>query len=116
MILVKPDDVVEEKGEGYHGGSGSFSRRTLFQNIEGSEFKYVRDIIIPVGSIIGTHEHLDDEEVFYIISGNGTITVDGETRKIGPGSVVLTLPGSSHRIENNGETELRFFAACVRNV
>lgn len=116
MILVKPDDVIEEKGEAYHGGSGHFSRRTLLQNIEGSEIKYVRDIIIPVGTIIGMHSHIDDEEIFYFISGNGTITVDGETQKVSPGSVVLTLPGSSHGIENNGESELRFIAACVRNV
>jgi mannose-6-phosphate isomerase-like protein (cupin superfamily) len=115
MILVTPADIPEEKGEGYHGGSGVFTRRTLFQNIEGSEIKYVRDIKIPVGTVIGMHKHTGDEEVFYIISGNGKITVDGETRPLCPGSVVLTLPGSSHEIENNGETELRFFAACVKN-
>lgn len=115
MIFVRPQDVMEEKGEGYHGGSGSFSRRTLFENIEGSAVKYVRDIVIPAGSVVGLHSHVDDEEIFYFISGDGIVIVDGERQQIIPGSVVLTLPGSSHGIENNGDTELRFFAVCVKN-
>lgn len=115
MIFVRPQDVIEEKGEGYHGGSGSYSRRTLFENIEGSAVKYVRDIVMPAGSIVGLHSHTDDEEIFYFISGSGTVIVDGERQKVSPGSVVLTLPGSIHGVENNEDTELRFFAVCVKN-
>jgi quercetin dioxygenase-like cupin family protein len=115
MIIVTPDDVAEEKSEGYHGGSGSFTRRTHFQNLPGSNFKYVRDIHVPAGSIIGLHKHTDDEEIFFFIEGTGKIEVDGETRRIVPGSVVLTLPGSSHKVENDGESELRLFVACVKN-
>jgi hypothetical protein len=33
-----------------------------------------------------------------------------------PGSVVLTLPGSSHKVENDGDSELKLFVACVKNM
>jgi mannose-6-phosphate isomerase-like protein (cupin superfamily) len=116
MILGTPDTVPAEHTTGYHGGQGSFSRRTLLQNIPNSTFKYVRDVIIPTGSFVGEHHHADDEEVFFIISGQGVMNVDGEEKLIGPGSAVLTLSGSTHSIRNDGPEELRFFVACVKGL
>ena len=116
MILGTPDTVPGEYSEAYHGGKGSFFRRTLLDGVPGSVFKYVRDITVPPGSVVGEHPHSDDEEVYFIISGTGTMVVDGEERVVGSGSAVLTLSGSVHGIRNEGAEELRLFVACARAV
>ena len=114
MILGTPDTVRGEHSEAYHGGTGSFFRRTLLDAVPGSVFKYVRDIVVFPGTTIGEHLHSDDEEVYFIISGTGIVTVDGEECIVGPGSAVLPLSGSVHGIRNEGTEDLRIFVVCAR--
>lgn len=54
------------------------------------------------------HVH-DEEEVMVIESGTGEIFVDGKVTKIGPGSVMYTVPRSSHGIVNTGSTPIVFY-------
>jgi mannose-6-phosphate isomerase-like protein (cupin superfamily) len=115
MLIFRSEDIPLDEGGGYHGGEGSFSRRTFFDNIKESVFNYTRDITIPVGTIIGIHSHENDEELFFFISGTGTVTVNDKKRKVGPGTLVLISQGHSHGIANDGETDLRFFAANVKH-
>ena len=114
MILGTPDVVLVEQAAGYHGGQGPFLRRTLLDGVPGSVFKYVRDVTIPAGSLIGEHRHVGDDEVFFIISGTGVMRVDDEECTLGPGSAVLTLSGSVHSLRNDGPTDLRIFVACAK--
>jgi mannose-6-phosphate isomerase-like protein (cupin superfamily) len=115
MIIGTPDTVPVEKATAYHGGAGPFSRRTLLDGIPGSVFKYVRDIYIPPGSFVGEHSHVADDEIFFIISGNGIMVVDDEERAVGPGSAILILSGSVHGIRNEGTEDLRLFVACAKS-
>jgi len=115
MILIRPEDVQLETGEGYHGGTGPFTRRTLFEDIEDSVVKYTRDIVIPAGTMIAPHSHAHEEEIFYFISGTGSVTVDGEKQKVTSGCIVLTLPGGVHAVTNDGESDLRFLAVCIKH-
>jgi mannose-6-phosphate isomerase-like protein (cupin superfamily) len=113
VIIGTPETVAGEHSDGYHGGKGAIFRRTLFDGVPGSVFKYVRDITVPPGSVIGEHPHLDDEEVYFIISGTGILVVDGKEREVGPGSAILTLSGSVHGIRNDGTEEVRMFVVCA---
>ena len=45
------------------------------------------------------HNHPDLEQVYYIRSGRGLITVDGETKEVERDMVVYIPPGASHGIE-----------------
>lgn len=116
MILATPDISPVEHAAGYHGGAGPFFRRTFLDGIPGSVFKYLRDVTIPAGSVVGEHQHVGDEEVFFIISGQAVIRVDNEERTVGPGSAILTLSGSTHSIRNEGTEDLRIFVACAKSV
>jgi len=115
IFLFHPDESLEEVGTGYHNGNGTFSRRTYFENLDGSEIRFLRDITIQVGTVIGKHSHAGEEELFFFISGNGTVIMNDERRKVGPGVVLLTLPGNFHGVENDGETDLRFISICINN-
>jgi mannose-6-phosphate isomerase-like protein (cupin superfamily) len=113
MIFGTPHTIPGEKGSRSHGGQGDYFVRTLLDGVPGSAFKYVRDLTLYPGSTIGEHPHAGDEEIYFVISGTGVMTVDGEDRVVGPGSVVLTQSGSQHGLRNEGTEDLRIFVACA---
>lgn len=114
MILGAPDTVPLEHSRGSHGGVGPYSVRTLLDGVPGSAFKYVRDLTLFPDSSIGEHLHTGDEEIYFVASGTGTMVVDDEERRIGPGSAVLTQSGSRHGLCNQSTEDLRIFVVCAR--
>ena len=65
------------------------------------------------GCSIGYHLHDGEEEIFYILSGTGTVTEGDTTSVVGPGDAVLTGGGGGHSIENPGEEPLDFLATIL---
>jgi len=116
MILGTPDIIPGEKGSKSHGGKGEYFVRTLLDGVPGSAFKYVRDLTLYPNSSIGEHLHSGDEEIYFIISGTGMMTVDGEECLVGPGSAILTQSGSYHGLRNEGAENLRIFVVCAQTV
>ena len=64
-----------------------------------------RKRILHKGSAIGYHRQNIDE-VYYIISGTGDYTLNGETQSVGPGTAMLTRPGDSHGLRPTGDADL----------
>ena len=54
---------------------------------------------------------LKTSEVYYILSGSGTIHIGWETAKVRPGQAVYIPPGSVQFIENTGRSDLSFL--CI---
>ncbi|MGN0157665.1 MAG: cupin domain-containing protein [Brotaphodocola sp.] len=71
---------------------------------------YVAYAMLQEGKSYEAHAHDDHEEVYYIISGNGTITINEETRSIRDGDAIYITPGDTHSIANTGEGFLIFLA------
>lgn len=42
----------------------------------------------------------DEDEIYYVISGQAQIHVDGEDRPVGPGSVIYVAAGIDHRFHS----------------
>ena len=57
----------------------------------------------------GSHVHTDMEELFIVKEGLIETTVSGNKKVVGPGSVILALPGDEHGIWNAGETEASYY-------
>lgn len=57
------------------------------------------------------HKHEGQEEVYYFVSGRGTMELDDKTINVEPGSVVLIEDGVFHRVHNPFEIPLYF--VCV---
>ena len=47
------------------------------------------------------HEHAAYDEIQYIVSGGGTITVDGESQPISAGMLILVPRASSHNFSTS---------------
>lgn len=54
------------------------------------------------------HYHLNSEEVFYIISGNGILETPNGNKAISAGDIILCPPSEkgAHRIINTSQTEM----------
>ena len=58
------------------------------------------------------HQHHDTEQIFYILEGQGTLTVGGEENKhaVDVGDVVRIPPSTLHSIQADGGKPLRYLA------
>ncbi len=71
------------------------------------------EVTIPSGSSILEHYHIKTEELYYVISGEGQMCVEGELRTIGTGGAVVILPGQRHKVSNIGRIDLVMLVACA---
>lgn len=54
------------------------------------------------------HYHLGYQEVYYVLSGRGEITLDGKIHPLRPGAVVSIPSGVTHSLRSSGGTPLEF--------
>jgi mannose-6-phosphate isomerase-like protein (cupin superfamily) len=86
----------------YHAGDFSTDLRFLIY----SELK--------PGTSIGYHTHANNEEVYVILEGKGVMTVNGLTRDVTVGDVILNKPHWSHGLENNSDIDLKILVFEVQ--
>ncbi|MDT5140445.1 MAG: hypothetical protein QOG19_1639 [Mycobacterium sp.] len=55
-------------------------------------------------------EHTD--EIYFVLSGRGVMSVGEESREVGPGDAVWIPAGVPQRIQNPGPDPLAFLCAC----
>ena len=55
------------------------------------------------------HVHEDYEELIIVKEGQVKITIAGQSKILGPGSIAFAMPGDEHGIENAGNTQATYF-------
>ena len=103
FILQNDIDVVKEE-PGTHKGGGKTIGYNFFADAKNLKTVFRKRTLKP-GSSIGYHPQKEDE-IYYVISGNGKMKMNGETFAVKPGDAILTRPGSSHSIEPNEGNDL----------
>lgn len=64
-------------------------------------------IVAPGRSTHPPHRH-PEEELFYILEGNATFYLDGETVEVGPHTSLYCPPNAEHGISNAGLGDLKY--------
>lgn len=64
-------------------------------------------VILPPGRTSSAHSHETEQEVWYVISGQGRVRIGGEEAEIRPDTVVVAPPGVVHQLINDGEEDLK---------
>lgn len=61
------------------------------------------------------HAHRANEEMFFVLEGEGTVRIDGETYRIHKGDFISLPPGkaSAHQMINDSEAPLRYLAVST---
>ena len=62
------------------------------------------------GASIGLHTHETSSEIIYFIHGAGKVLYDGEYERVRSGLCHYCPKGHSHRLINDGDQDLVFFA------
>jgi mannose-6-phosphate isomerase-like protein (cupin superfamily) len=62
---------------------------------------------VPAGIDQELHSHEEAEQVYIVVGGRGTMTVDGDTQEIAEGDLVLVPPATDHSISNGNSADLR---------
>lgn len=64
------------------------------------------------GQSVTPHFHRETEEVYYILEGEGVMTVGGEQRGVSAGDAILIPLNAIHSLENTGATSMRIVLVC----
>lgn len=62
---------------------------------------------IPPGGEIGEETHEMVEQTLYFSSGEGEAVLNGKTKPIVDGDVLVVMPGTRHNVKNTGTRPLR---------
>ena len=87
--------------EGVEYPAGRLSRVIVGENgvIDGTYFVQGFSELYPNGGGIPEHEH-EPEETYFIISGEGEMTVDGDAFTVKTGDLILVRSGEKHSLYN----------------
>ena len=102
-VLERDGDVAVEE-PGTHKGGGRTIGYSFFRKVPNLKLVFRKRALKP-GSSIGYHEQKEDE-IYYVLSGRGEMTIDGKAFTVGPGDAILTRPGSSHGLKQTGAEDL----------
>lgn len=73
----------------------------------------VEFVLVPPGASIGLHTHNRTEEIYYLLRGGATMSVNGEPRQVRAGDLLTTPIGGRHGIANTSEQAMAFFVVEV---
>ena len=92
---------------------GSTIRELLAHRNSAIRKQSLAEARLAVGAATTPHHHAVTEEIYYMLEGTAEMTLDGETRTVGPGDAIAIPPGCRHTIRNTGTTELVFLCTCA---
>jgi mannose-6-phosphate isomerase-like protein (cupin superfamily) len=102
--IIEHDADIARNEPGTHNGGGETVGYSFFRSVPNLKLVFRKRAFKP-GSGVGHHVQKEDE-IYYVLSGKGTMTLDGKTVDITPGTAVLTRPGSSHSLKQVGPEDL----------
>jgi len=102
--IIQHDADVAKTEPGTHNGGGQTVGYSFFAGTPNMHLIFRKRALKP-GSGIGYHVQTEDE-IYYVLSGHGLMTLDGKEVEVGPGTAVLTRTGSSHGLKQTGADDL----------
>jgi mannose-6-phosphate isomerase-like protein (cupin superfamily) len=104
-LVVHETDVERET---WSDSRGQVAFRTIFggRNIPGDFTAGVT--YLDTEGWLGHHRH-EPAEIYYVLDGEGSLTIDGEDHAVSGGMAAYIPSNSEHAIRNTGTSPMRFF-------
>lgn len=104
------DEVEEVSGGDDPVWGGDYKVLTPYMEAKGGELGMNVTRLAPGKISCPFHTHYVDDEVFYILSGNGVLRYGDEVHSVRPGDAISCPAGTgiAHQFANNGDEDLIF--------
>ena len=114
-MIRKADEVTVEYREHMRGGPGTAQVRNFIAGPEEmcNKGRLFAKITLVPGAGIGSHEHENDSELFYILSGTAEYEDNGNIVTLHAGDVAICPPHETHAITNNSDENVEVMAVIV---
>ncbi len=106
-------DPIKRSNE--HGGQGLIEwRRLLSAEQFASKIDFVDVTVVPPGSSIGRHQHINTEELYYVVAGEPLVRVDAAEQRLGSGDISIVRSGQHHQLVNDTLEPVRILVIQIR--
>ena len=105
MYKINKDNLEFKKGENI------YQIADLLNNDKSKDFDFSACIRrLKAGDSSQKHSHKNSEELIYILSGTGILSIEDETSQIKKGDFIVIPKESPHFIENDGDEQIEIIA------
>jgi mannose-6-phosphate isomerase-like protein (cupin superfamily) len=102
-----------EKATPFVTKDGSEIRELLAHRNSAIRKQSLAEARVAPGLCTTPHYHKQTEEIYYITSGQGEMTIDSHTQTVTVGDAIAIPPGALHFIRNTGSEMLTFLCCCA---
>ena len=102
--------MTTERIENMAGGQGHVLIKRLLNE---KQLNGKCGLTLEPGCSLGYHEHHNESETYYILSGKGIYSDNGTLRMVKAGDVTFTPDGQGHGMTNTGDEDLVFMALII---
>jgi mannose-6-phosphate isomerase-like protein (cupin superfamily) len=107
FISTRFDRALLREQEGRHGGGGAvLYRRAFAPEVFYTNWSFVDHLVVPAGASVGAKRHPSVEEIYYVLTGEGVVTIGDESAPIGKDEALVVSPDDVHSIANAGSDDL----------
>jgi uncharacterized cupin superfamily protein len=112
--VVNLDELVLEHFS--HGATFEGRSVRIGRQLGAKDLGYSYDVVPPGKRSCPFHSHRGEEEMFFIVQGEGTLRYGDETRRIRAGDVICCPTGgpeTAHQIVNDSSAELAYLSVST---
>lgn len=91
---------------------GSEIRELMHPSTHGNRNQSLAEALIKPGQSTLLHRHHHTEELYFVVSGEGLMTLGDSTVAIKTGDTIHIAPGTSHKVQASASAPLRILCCC----
>ncbi|MBQ9537376.1 MAG: cupin domain-containing protein [Desulfovibrionaceae bacterium] len=112
--MIRKADQINKMDKTMFGGPGQLHANVLLQASEfADKGRLFNHCVLHTGEAIGEHQHTNEFEVYYILSGTGLYNDNGTETNIQAGDLTICYSGEKHGLKNTGSEDLVFIALIL---